>query len=184
MTAFEMARRLSQRGHEVASVVLFGTSSPAALRPVNRARAALEGWIADRKRGARRFASLSGRERVEFLRSKALQVKPSSSPGDERAERRASVERATVAAAHEYRPGVYAGRIALFIPNKATVRSADRPLEWRAHAVDTDVFFGPDTCDGDTMLKAPGVETIARHLSGYLCRDERVAEPVNGARTC
>jgi thioesterase domain-containing protein len=174
LTAFEMARRLTARGHEVSAVVLFGTSAPAALRPVNRARAALGVWMADRRQGVRRFAALSARERVEWLRTRASRLKPSDE-ADELSKRRACVERATVAAAHAYRPGVYEGRIALFVPSQATVHTPDRPLEWKNHAAATDLFFGPDGCDGDTMLKAPDVEAFARHLAGYLKAGELAA---------
>ena len=73
-----------------------------------------------------------------------------------------------MAAAYAYRPGTYSGRIALFVPSKATVHTADRPLDWKNHAAAADLFFGPDACNGDTMLKAPDVETFARHLAGYL----------------
>jgi len=168
LTAFEMARRLTARGHEVSALVLFGTSAPAALRPVNRARAALGVWVADRRQGVRRFATLSARERVEWLRTKASHLKPSPAEADEMTKRRACVERATVAAAHTYRPGVYDRRIALFVPSEATVHRPDRPLDWKHYAAATDLFFGPEGCDGDTMLKAPDVETFARHLAGYL----------------
>jgi thioesterase domain-containing protein len=179
LTAFEVARRLTARGHEVSAVVLFGTSAPAALRPVNRARAALGTWVADRRQGMRRFAALSGRERVEWLRSKASRLTAAPDTTDELSKRRACVEHATLAAAHQYRPGVYEGRIALFVPSRATVRTTDRPLDWKNHAVATDLFFGPDGCDGDTMLKAPDVETFARYLGDYL----QAAEPAHSLKT-
>lgn len=168
LTAFETARRLTARGHQVSAVVLFGTSAPEALRPVNRARAAVGVWVADRRQGVRRFAALSGRERVAWLRSKALRLKSSPDAGDDLSRRRVRVERATVAAAYQYRPEVYDGRLALFVPSRATVQTPDRPLDWKNYAAVTDLFFGPDGCDGDTMLKAPDVETFARHLDGYL----------------
>ena len=84
------------------------------------------------------------------------------------------MKRATVAAAHHYRPGTYQGHLALFVPSRAAAHTLDRPLAWKHHAARTDVFFGPDGCDGDTMLKAPDVETFAGYLSEYL-----TAEPAH-----
>jgi thioesterase domain-containing protein len=173
LTAFEVARRLTARGHQVSAVALFGTSAPAALRPLNRASTALAGWVADRRHGLRRFARLSGRERVEWLRSKALRLTSPPDAQDEVSKRRLGVERATVAAAHHYRPEAYDGRIALFVPSRATVHTSDRPLDWNNYAAATDVFFGPDGCDGDTMLKTPDVETFAQHLREYLKATDR-----------
>jgi len=136
-------------------------------------------WMADRRQGVRHFATLSARERVDWLRTKASRLAPPSGEADELTKRRACVERATVAAAHAYRPGPYDGRIALFVPSQATVHTPDRPLDWKNHAAAADLFFGPDGCDGDTMLKAPDVETFARHLAGYL----KAGEPVR-VRAC
>ena len=74
---------------------------------------------------------------------------------------RARVERATIAAARRYTPGHFAGRISLFLPCKAWVRSGLEPLRWRSVAHDTAEFFGPDGCKGDTMLREPYAPAFA-----------------------
>jgi thioesterase domain-containing protein len=175
MIAFETARQLQQRGHDVAALVLFGTSSPVALRPINRARAALGVWIAERQRGARRFGSASWPERVDLLRSKVRRAKPPTGDDDELVRRRTSVERATLTAACQYRPGLFDGRMALFVPSRSTVDTLDQPLHWKAYARESAVFFGPDSCDGDTMLKLPAAEAFADHLTGFLSRTDRLS---------
>lgn len=171
LTAFEMARKLRARGHDVAAVVLFGTSAPTSFHPINRARGAVELWIAERRRGAHAFAQLTGRERLRHLQHKAAHLlAPLHTEGshDEFAMRRQRVEQATIAAARAYRAGVYEGRLTLFIPNDAAARSADRPLDWRRYAAGTEVCVGPDSCDGDSMLKEPSVAFFAERLAGYL----------------
>ena len=68
------------------------------------------------------------------------------------------------------------GRITLLVPSEATLRSSDRPLDWKSYATSVDVRIGPANCDGDTMLKDPSAATFARHLGGCL------ADSVAGVR--
>ena len=84
LTAFEMARQLRRMNLEVRALVLFGTMSPPALRPANRAKLALAQWSGDRIRGARAFADLSGRDRVLKVKEKVLaSVTPDEQGRDE-----------------------------------------------------------------------------------------------------
>jgi thioesterase domain-containing protein len=156
LTAFEMARQLRTMGREVSALVLFGTMSPPALRPLTRAQAALTEWTTDRVRGLRAFARASGRERMAKLASKMRVAREASSPAaaDEFTVRRLAVESATLEAAHSYRPEPYDGRISLFLANEAATHSLDQPLAWADYAKGgLDLFYGPPDCDGDSMLK-------------------------------
>ena len=173
LTAFEMARQLQAMGREVRALVLFGTMSPPALRPANRARAALVQWSGDRLRGARAFAALSSRDRVRKLKE-TMRVPTGAggkdaAPADDVTARRLRVESATLAAAYRYRPAPYDGRLTLFVANKAATRSLDRPLEWAGYARGgVDVFCGPPDCDGDSMLKDEAAAIFADELAGRL----------------
>jgi thioesterase domain-containing protein len=176
LTAFEMARQLRLTGREVRALVLFGTMSPPALRPANRARAAIAQWSGDRVRGARTFAGLSGRDRVRKVREKVRASVAADEVGrdeaalaDEFTARRLRVETATLAAANRYRPEPYDGVITLFVPNEAATRSLDRPLEWEGYAIGgIDVFCGPADCDGDSMLKDDAAVAFADALAARL----------------
>jgi thioesterase domain-containing protein len=174
LTAFEMARQLRATGRDVRALVLFGTMSPPALRPANRALAALAQWSGDRLRGARMFAQLSGHDRVRKIRDAMRSAAGSdaggeTAPVDEFTARRLRVEAATLAAAHRYRPAPYDGRLTLFVANEAATRTLDRPLEWAGYARGgLDVFCGPAGCDGDSMLREDAAAVFAGQLAGRL----------------
>src|SRR5207244_5893292 len=128
---FEMARQLRRMGRDVRTLVLFGTMSPSALRPLNRARAALRCWTADRIHGLRAVAALPPGERARRLFEKLRPAaREDTRVRDDLVSRRERVEGATVGAVHNYRAKPYDGRITLFVANEAATRSLDRPLEW------------------------------------------------------
>ena len=52
----------------------------------------------------------------------------------------------------------------LHMTYSAAVRTADRPLDWRGYAAEFEVCYGPDTCNGDSLLREPSVGDVARHL--------------------
>ena len=184
LTAFEMARQLRSMGREVRTLVLFGTMSPPALRPGNRARAAVAQWSADRLRGARALAGLSVRERVSKLVEPVRAIVgdgglADAQPADEFTARRLRVEAATLTAANQYRPEPYDGDVTLFLANEADTRSLDRPLEWADYARGgLEVFCGPADCDGDSMLKEGSVAIFAEQLTRRL--GKRAAQTAQG----
>jgi len=169
--AFEMAQQLRAIGRDVRTLVLFGTMSPPALRPLNRARAAVHGWTADRIRGLRAVAVLPAGQRARRLFEKLQRTAASEETRarNDLVSRRERVEEATVGAAQKYRAKPYDGRITLFVASEAATRSLDRPLEWSRYAGrGIDVFCGPDSCDGDSMLKEPSVGAFAQRLACHL----------------
>ncbi len=171
-TAFEMARQLLAMGREVRTVVLFGTMSPAAVLPSHRARAAVGQWTADRRRGVREFAALSTRDRIARIQERVRAPFASDDAADQEgalAERRRRLESTTVAAAYRYRPEPYDGRLTVFVANAAAIRSWDCPLEWARYArAGLDVFEGPSSCDGDSMLKDDAAAVFAAALAPRL----------------
>ena len=185
LTAFEMAKQLRAMGKQVRTLVLFSTMSPPALRPANRARAAVTQWSAGRLRSALAVASLPHREAVSKLTEKVKAVATSGmlddqAPDSDFTARRLRVEAATLAAANQYRPEPYEGRLTLFVANEADTRSLDRPLEWSDYAREgMDVFYGPPDCDGDSMLKEGSVAVFAEQLAQRLRSD--AAQPAPGS---
>ena len=92
-----------------------------------------------------------------------------AAPAVEFAARRERVEATTLAAANQYRPDPYDGRLMLFVPNEAATKSLDRPLEWEGYARGgMDVFCGPAYCDGDSMLKEDAATVFADALAARL----------------
>ena len=123
-----MARQLRAMGREVRTLVLFGTMSPTALKPHNRARAAVAQWSADRLRGARALAGLSVRDGVSKLVEPMRAIVSDGGladapPADDFTARRLRVEAAALAAANQYRPEPYDGGLTLFLANEADQRS-------------------------------------------------------------
>ena len=174
LTAFEMARQLRAMGRDVRTLVLFGTMSPPALRPANRARAAVVQWSSDRIRGARALAGLSVRDGVSKLVEPVRAIVSDGAladapPSDEFTARRLRVEAAALTAANQYRPEPYDGDLTLFLASEADKRSLDRPLEWADYVRGgLEVFCGPADCDGDSMLKEGSVAIFAEQLARSL----------------
>lgn len=168
LTAFEMARRLRLDGEEVSLLALFSTLAPTALTPYNWHKAALEYWIAERAHGVRSFLAASGAERIGKLTTKAARLWPGverqEHDDDPQALRKRGLEDTTIAAARRYQPSAYPGRLTMFAANSAAVRTADRPLDWRGYAAEFEVCYGPDTCNGNSLLREPSVGDVARHL--------------------
>ena len=186
VTAYEIARRLRAMGREVRLLAMFGTMSPAAMRPFNRAQASAAYWIGNRVGGARAFLTLPPSERVHRLGEKLRRaVAPARGPApgdpDPLVQRRLRLEAATLEAAYRFRPQPYPGRITYFAANDAAIRTFDRPLEWGAHARGgLDVCRGPADCNGDSMLRDPSAAWFARELAARLTvsRADSTAVPV------
>ncbi len=185
VTAYEMARRLRAMGRDVRLLVMFGTMSPAAMRPLNRAQAEAAYWIGNRLAGARSFMALPAPERARRLGEKLRHlVAPArvsnATDADPIVQRRLRLEAATLEAAYRYRPEPYPGRITFFAANEAATHTLDRPLEWGAHARGgLDVCCGPADCNGDSMLRDPSAAWFARQLASRLTvsRHESAAVP-------
>jgi len=159
--AFELARQLLAGGKDVALLAMFGCPYPAFFRPLAqiRYRAAhrAENW----RMHARALAGRSWGARVAYL-SGILQRRRDARPdgSDAVLARRASVERATLAAVRAYTPGFFAGRIHLFMPCQSWANSAAGSPRWSSMAQRAESSYGPDGCTADTML-------LPRHAAAF-----------------
>jgi thioesterase domain-containing protein len=162
--AFELARQLRQAGGAIDAVALFGSPYPTGYRLPSQLRWRLGQQVARVSAHARALGSLSPaglrayvaqKLRDRKVRRDAVRV----AALDPVLVRRVKVERATVAALRRYTPGHLAGRLILYTPSKEWLPSA-APL-WRAVAERAEEYFGPDGCDGDSMLREPHVGRFA-----------------------
>jgi thioesterase domain-containing protein len=166
MIAFELGRQLMQAGKVISLLALFGAPYPTAYRLLPRLRQRLAESVERVVTHTRALASLPRRERQLYL-AKRLRERKARSAVERATEPdavlllRAKVERATIAAARRYNPGYFAGRVALFLPSQAWLRSGKQPLRWRSVAKNTVEYFGPEACDGDNMLREPYAATFA-----------------------
>lgn len=174
-TAFELARLLDQRGATVRCVALFGPLHPSTYQAWPR----LLTFYAKRQAGAvvmhlRRLAELpSMRARLHYLggriqkRREDLRERLSHGRGDEADKgdsalaRRNRVKATAITALRHYTLAPYAGRVCLFLPNKAWLRSGSAPLRWLEAAPQAEIYFGPKECYGPLMLQEPDAPAIA-----------------------
>jgi thioesterase domain-containing protein len=172
-TAFELARILGQRGAEVQCLVLFGPLHPSTYKELPR----LLFFFAKRRAAPlmRELAKLpSLGARLRYLASRFRNPgdrlrRILSSVRDTRAaveadpvlESRARVKSTAITALRRYTPIPYHGRVCMFLPNKAWVRSGAAPLRWLEIAPQSEIYYGPDACDAPRMLEEPDAPAIA-----------------------
>ena len=164
--AFELARQLHAQRVPVRFLALFAAPHPDRYRRLVFLREHIENGCARVARHARGLASGSAAERQEYLRRAwrkraARRAAARAAAQDPVLARRASVERATVAAAGRYRTGFFDGRMCLFLPAAGSAQSVDMPERWRNAASRVEEYAAPQGCATDNMLKAPHVTAIA-----------------------
>jgi thioesterase domain-containing protein len=171
--AFETARQLLQAGEEVARVILFGSPFPTTYRTAAQVRLRLRS-LGDRVRHhAATLAAGSLADAIEHVRRRAREreeerAAEAARRTDPALANRRRVEDATMAAVKRYAPGLYAGRVDVFLPNEAWRHSGDRPEDWTRVALEVVEHVGPDACTGDHMLRDPHVEALAALLNPLL----------------
>ena len=177
--AFELARRLTERGAEVRLLVLFACPYPAYYGFVGqlRQKIALLGERVIRHAGT--LAKLSVPEARHYLAAKLHRRKLQRNAGhaastDPVLIRRAAVMRATVAAVCRYVPGNYTGPVSMILPNCNWLHSGAEPLRWQSAVPQAEVCFGPEGCDPDLLLVDPDAHAIADLFRK--CRDRGVAQ--------
>src|SRR6185295_14413263 len=158
-TAFELARRLVQRGATVPLLAMFGTPYPAMFRPLPRLAFNLQYWTGRVLLHIREMAktpSFAVRRRYlgERIRARLKAMNEAEGPAitDPVLARRARVSSAAITAVRRYAPSPYSGRMCLFLPNKAWTRSGTAPLRWKSVVPNAETYFGPDSCNGLLML--------------------------------
>ena len=152
VVAFELARQLQQGGRDIRLLALFGSPYPTFFRPLRRLGHTISSH-------ANELASLSSRARLMYIAEKLRQRRLRAD--DPVLALRATVERATIAAIRNYSPGLFEGRVALFLPSQDWVRSGFGALLWRSAARHCDEYRGADGCNGDNMLTDPNAGVFA-----------------------
>jgi len=170
--AFELGRRLLQAGRTIRFIALLASPYPTWYRYSSQVPFYLRQQCERVGRHARALWSRPAGDRLRYATERLHQVRArhaeaSAAALDPLLARRASVERATLAAVRRYTPRHFAGRLALLAPSREWLSSAARL--WRSSAERTTEYFGPPGCLGDTMLHdyAPQTAQLLRR-----CREE------------
>jgi thioesterase domain-containing protein len=164
--AFELARQLVQQGATVRCVALFGSPYPAWYRLLPQLRVK---WMEQVERVQKHWRALTtlslGELRAYFAakqgQRRARQAEASRIAADPVMVRRAAVESATFKAIRRYTPQHFAGRLAMFLPNDAWP-AGNGLLRWPGWlAQHTEVYCGPESCNGYNMLLEPHAAAFA-----------------------
>lgn len=164
--AFELARRLTERGAEVRRLVLIACPFPAYYGFVGQTRQKLRVGSARIYRHVRTLMTLSLSQAGRYVSEKMHRRNLEREAGRAAARdpvliRRAAVMRATVAAVCRYVPGNYAGPVSMILPNCNWLHSGAEPLRWQAAIPQAEICFGPEGCDPDLLLVDPDAPAIA-----------------------
>ena len=192
--AFELARQLRQQGTAIAFVALFSSPYPTWFRRVPQLLERLAhqaNWL---RYHVRTLASLSNRDRRLYITAKLAERRrqrrarrdappPEDAAPDPVMIQRAKVEAATLTALRRHIPHHFAGRVALFVPNRECLRPGHAMLRWRGFAGDVEEYCGPDGCQGDVMLHEPHVRMIAEQFRGFAGRIEMKVAPSRGEQS-
>ncbi|WP_027144690.1 thioesterase domain-containing protein [Mesorhizobium sp. WSM3626] len=179
-TAFELAKILGQRGAEVPCVALFGPLHPATYQELPRllyffAKGGADSFmreIAKLPTFGARVRHFGSRLRNLGVRVRALVplVRKNKEPfaTDPVLASRARLKSAAITALRRYIPTAYSGRVCIFLPNKAWLRSGAAPHLWLRVVPHAEFYFGPEDCNDGLMLEEPDAPAIAelyRHAS-------------------
>jgi thioesterase domain-containing protein len=169
-TAFELAKILGQRGAEVTCIALFGPLHPTTYgelpcRLYFIARSSAEWFL----REMAKLPTFSARLRYfgsrlrERFRALVTLVRKSKEPvtTDPVLASRARLKSTAIAAFRRYIPAPYSGRVCIFLPNKAWLRSGAAPHRWLRVVPHAEFFFGPEECNEVRMLEEPDAPAIA-----------------------
>lgn len=186
--ALELAQRLVQRGAEVRCVAFFGPLHPSTYQTLPRLLLFYAirqvSAVAMHLRHLAKLPSLDARvwyltnrlrKRREGNRARLAESRTGEEPakGDPVLARRERLKVAILAAFRRYAPAPYSGRLCLFLPNRAYLRSGTGPLRWLRVAPHAEVYYGPKHCYGPHMLQEPYVPAIAELYRQSVRRSER-----------
>jgi thioesterase domain-containing protein len=201
--AFELAQQLVRGGSTVTCVALFGAPFPTTYRLPSQIKLRFAAEVARVGRHARALASLSGaNRRLSYIREKlrlargvlasqfrrlkipagiaGSQSSPSlDAESNQRSEvlaQRIKVQNATFAALRRYAPSHFPGRLVIFLPCKAWIKSGRKPLRWRSVADQAEEHYGPTDCHTDVMLLEPNAPIFAEMFTEFC------STPVNADR--
>jgi thioesterase domain-containing protein len=163
--AFDLARQLSCSGAALELLALFGSPFPTSYRRLSQIGKRLGQTTAGVVRHARALASAPATSWRSYIANRLRQLKtqrktePAAS--DPVLAWQSEVGRATLAAIRQYRPGPFPGRVSLFWPSLEWRCGGDALRQWPAVAPNTQTWFGPPGCDGDSMLREPFAAAFA-----------------------
>jgi non-ribosomal peptide synthetase component F/thioesterase domain-containing protein/acyl carrier protein len=161
LVAFEMARRLSGSGDEVAFVGLLDTLRSPVSWP-------LQSWVSIIGGGIRQFASGLRRTPLRAWPAELRRLRPNPIMLSGRALR---VAASALLASARYRPGFYRGHLTLFMPAERAPGLPHLDAIWRKHALSVSV---EETAGSHaTMLSAPNAESTAASLTRCLLMKRR-----------
>jgi thioesterase domain-containing protein len=172
-TAFELAKILGQRGAEIPCIALFGPLHPTTYKELPRllyfvARGSADTHLREmaklRTFGARlRYFDSRLRNLGERVRPLVTRVRKSKEPvtTDPVLASRARLKSTAITALRRYIPTPYSGRVCIFLPNKAWLRSGAAPHRWLRVVPHAEFYFGPPDCNYSRMLEEPDAPTIA-----------------------
>jgi thioesterase domain-containing protein len=160
-TALELAGILRRRGAEIPCVALFGPLHPTAHSELPRLLYLTAWGSIDALR--REMAALpTFGARLRHLGSRlANRIRARKEPTDPVSVSRARLKSASIAALRRYVPAPYAGRVCIFLPNKAWLRSGAAPHRWLRVVPHAEFYFGSENCNGPLMLEEPDAAAMA-----------------------
>jgi thioesterase domain-containing protein len=168
--AFELALQLLRDGATIQGLALFGSPFPTWYRilPQLRERAnQLVSRVVRHSRALAAHSAAAGRSYIaERLRNlKAERAAMRSATPDPVLAWREKVGRATLLAIRQYLPRPFSGRLSLFWPSRQCRCGGDSLARWQTIASSAiETYFGPDGCDGATMLREPYAATFGGHF--------------------
>jgi thioesterase domain-containing protein len=169
-TAVELAKILGQRGAEIPCIALFGPLHPTTYKELPRllyflARRSADSFL----REMAKLPTFSARLRYfgsrlgERVRSLVTLVRKSKEPAttDPVLASRARLKSTAIRALRRYILTPYSGRVCIFLPNKAWLRSGAAPHRWLRIVPHAEFYFGPEDCNDTGMLEEPDAPAIA-----------------------
>ncbi|RVD74030.1 MAG: thioesterase [Mesorhizobium sp.] len=172
-TALQLAKILRQRGAEIPCTALFGPLHPTTYGESPRllfflAKRSVDSFLREAAKlptfGARlRFFGSRLRNLGERVRSLVTPIRKSNEPvpTDPVLASRARLKSTAITALRRYVPTPYSGRVCIFLPNKAWMRSGAAPRRWLRVVPHAEFYFGPEDCNDTLMLEEPDAPAIA-----------------------
>jgi thioesterase domain-containing protein len=188
-TAFELAKNLGRRGAEVPYIALFGPLHPTTYKVVPRllyffAKRSVDSSLREMAKlptfGARlRYFGSRLLNLGERVRALVTLVRKSKDliPTDPVLESRARLKSAAIKALRQYTLTPYSGRVFMFLPNKAWLRSVSAPNRWLRVVPHAEIYFGPENCNDTLMLEEPDAPAIADLYRKATQKAERLTRP-------
>jgi thioesterase domain-containing protein/acyl carrier protein len=181
MIAFEMARLLQEEGDEVTLLLLFNTPAPGSLRGWPLTPGYLRRRIVHE---LKKLGNLGTRQKLTIFRAKTFGLARLTSgtvkttfnrylvkdAAANKVKRSLSVADINVAAAKAYRPGIYSGRITMFLTTEARSIYGSDPSEGWAPFATKGIELHSASGDNHTLFRPPFVNTLAEDVQACIAQ--------------